>query len=106
MVLVNGLVTILRSSRYGPLLYIVADTVRPLTFFPDSLMTIAGGMLFGPLGGSIYSLIGASTSATTAYLVGKNLSGRPASRLQRERLFERFRQNYAPEAFRNGGAHA
>ena len=71
--LVTGLVTVLRANRYGPLLYIAVGTLRPLIFIPASLMTIASGLLYGPLWGTVYALSSASTSAMTAYLVGKNL---------------------------------
>lgn len=71
LVLTNRLVTFLLTSRYGPLLFITANTFRPLVFFPDTLMDIASGMLFGPLWGTIYALIGEGTSAMLGYGVGR-----------------------------------
>ncbi len=58
------------SSWYGPLLYILAYTVRPLTFFPGTALTILSGVFFGLLG-IIYTVIGANLSAALAYGVGR-----------------------------------
>lgn len=73
LVLARQLAVALQSSRYGPLLYIAADTIRPLTFFPDSLMTLISGLIFGPSTGFIVSYIGFGTSALVAYGVGRAL---------------------------------
>ncbi|HMN27922.1 MAG TPA: VTT domain-containing protein [Caldilineaceae bacterium] len=62
-----------RNSLYAPLLYILLFVLRPLIFFPASLLCIAGGLLFGVAGGIFYTTIGANLSAMTAYLVGRYL---------------------------------
>lgn len=76
LVLARQLALTLQRSRYGPLLYIAADTIRPLTFFPDSLMTLISGLIFGPVQGLLISYIGFGTSALLAYGVGRALRGR------------------------------
>jgi uncharacterized membrane protein YdjX (TVP38/TMEM64 family) len=43
-------------------------------FLPGSLLTIAGGALFGPVWGSFYSLTGATLGATLAFLVARYLA--------------------------------
>lgn len=73
LALANHLASFLRTSRYGPLLYIAADTIRPLTLFPDSLMTLGSGLLFGPVVGVVVSIVGTNTSAMVAYGVGRKL---------------------------------
>lgn len=65
------------SSAWGPLLYIVLYALRPLIFFPATLLTLASGSIFGA--GSLFNLalavlytaIGANASAMIAYLVGR-----------------------------------
>lgn len=65
------------SSVWGPLLYIVLYALRPLIFFPATLLTLTSGAIFGA--GSLlnlalavlYTAIGANTSAMVAYLVGR-----------------------------------
>ena len=73
VVLAQRLAAVLENSRYGPLLYVAADTIRPLTFFPDSLMTLISGLIFGPVTGFVVSYIGFATSALVAYGVGRAL---------------------------------
>ena len=58
-------------TPYGPLLYILLYALRPLIFFPASLITIAGGSIFGPWWGIVYVLLGSNASASVAYLVGR-----------------------------------
>jgi uncharacterized membrane protein YdjX (TVP38/TMEM64 family) len=67
--LLDGLMT-LRASIYGPLLYILLYALRPLIFFPASIITVAGGLFFGAVGGILYTVIGANLSAMVAFVVG------------------------------------
>lgn len=60
-----------RSGVFGPLLYILLFLVRPLIFFPASILTIAGGLLFGAVGGVTYTFIAGNLSALVAYIVGR-----------------------------------
>ncbi|MEZ4678309.1 MAG: VTT domain-containing protein [Caldilineaceae bacterium] len=76
LVLAKHAAAMLQSNRYGPLLYIAADTIRPLTFFPDSLMTLISGLIFGPVTGFVVSYVGFGTSALVAYSVGRALRQR------------------------------
>lgn len=58
-------------SPYGPAIYIVLYALRPIIFFPATIITLAGGSIFGPLWGLLYVLIGSNASATVAYLIGR-----------------------------------
>jgi uncharacterized membrane protein YdjX (TVP38/TMEM64 family) len=46
-------------------------TLRPLIFFPASVLTVAGGFFFGTVAGTIYSVVAGSLAALTAYVVGR-----------------------------------
>lgn len=61
------------STPWAPLLYIVAYTIRPITFFPGTALTILSGVFFG-LWGILYTIVGASLSAAVAYFVGSYFS--------------------------------
>jgi uncharacterized membrane protein YdjX (TVP38/TMEM64 family) len=58
---------ILSFGWWAPLLYIFLYTIRPLFFFPAALLTLSGGMTFGPWWGTFYDLIGASLGAFLAF---------------------------------------
>jgi uncharacterized membrane protein YdjX (TVP38/TMEM64 family) len=68
---VQRLVAVIAGTSYGPLLYIAVYTLRPLLFFPATLLTIAGGFLFGPVLGFVYATLGGNASATVSYFVGR-----------------------------------
>jgi len=56
---------------YAPLIYIMLFAIVPLTFFPDSILAIASGMIFGLAGGFVYTMIGALCGASLAYLLAR-----------------------------------
>lgn len=56
---------------WGPVIYILAYAVRPLTFFPGTLLTILSGVFFGFWSGTFLTIIAANLSAAIAYLTGK-----------------------------------
>ncbi|MGF2038129.1 MAG: TVP38/TMEM64 family protein [Nostoc sp. CmiVER01] len=58
----------------GPIAYIVIYNLATLLFIPGSLLTFAGGWLFGVFWGSIYVLIAATAGATLAFIIGRYLS--------------------------------
>ena len=61
------------ETAYAPLLYILAYAIRPITFFPGTILTILSGVFFG-LFGILYTVIGANLSAALAYAVGRFFS--------------------------------
>lgn len=54
--------------------YLAIYTARPLVLFPASILTIAGGILFGPVIGIGVAVVGANASAMVALFVGRVLS--------------------------------
>ena len=61
----------LSTNMYGPLLYICIYAVRPIVLFPATLMTLVSGVLFGPVWGFVYTMIGENISANIAYSIGR-----------------------------------
>jgi uncharacterized membrane protein YdjX (TVP38/TMEM64 family) len=58
----------------GPLVFIALYTAATLLFLPGSLLTLAGGALFGPLWGTLINLTGATLGAALAFLVARYLA--------------------------------
>jgi uncharacterized membrane protein YdjX (TVP38/TMEM64 family) len=56
-----------------PLLYLAVWTVGPL-FMPGLPITLAGGVLFGPFWGVIYTVVGATLGAGLVFLVARYLA--------------------------------
>ncbi len=53
------------------LCYIILYALRPLIFFPATLLTIASGLLFGPWLGILFTIIGENASANFAFLLAR-----------------------------------
>lgn len=66
----NVIADFLTNSLYGPLFYIGVYALRPLIFFPATVLTLLGGFLFGPIG-ILYTVLGSNSSAMVAYGVGR-----------------------------------
>ncbi|MCB0195359.1 MAG: TVP38/TMEM64 family protein [Anaerolineae bacterium] len=62
---------LLTGRIVGSLLFIVLFTLQPLVFFPSFILGIAGGMLYGPVTGTLLVTLGANGAANVCYLVGR-----------------------------------
>lgn len=58
---------------WGPVVFIVLYAVGPSFLVPGAVMTIAAGLAFGTVWGSVYSLIGADIGAVVAFGAGRFL---------------------------------
>ena len=73
LLLANRLILLLRDNPFGPALYLTSYTVGPLILFPASLLTVAGGLVFGPVTGVALALVGSTVSSMIAYGIGRRL---------------------------------
>ncbi len=55
----------------GPLVFMAVYTLATLLFLPGSLLTLAGGALFGPVWGTLYNLTGATLGAALAFPIAR-----------------------------------
>lgn len=58
-----------RMGPWGPVLFIGAYTIRPLTLIPASIPAAAAGLLWGPAYGLFLTLIGENLSAASAFFM-------------------------------------
>jgi len=58
---------------YGPFIFMLIYMVGTIFFVPGSPLTLLGGLLFGPVRGTIYTVIGASIGASLAFLFSRFL---------------------------------
>ena len=73
-------------GRLAPLVYIIMFALVPLTLFPDSILAIGGGMVFGLFKGYIYTLIGALIGATISFYISRKLGRAFVKKLTKEKL--------------------
>jgi uncharacterized membrane protein YdjX (TVP38/TMEM64 family) len=62
------------AGIWGPLLFMAVYAVAAVLFLPGTLLTLAGGALFGPVLGTFYNLTGATIGATLAFLIARYLA--------------------------------
>ena len=62
------------AGPVAPLLFMLIYAVAAILFLPGSVLTLAGGALFGPLLGTLYNLTGATLGATLAFLIARYLA--------------------------------
>lgn len=58
---------------WAPLVFMSVYLIGPPLFLPGSILTMAGGALFGPLWGTVYSLTAATAGATVAFFIARYL---------------------------------
>ena len=68
---VQVLLDFFANSLWGPLIYILVYAIRPLILFPSTLLTLAGGFVFGPVLGVLYTIVASNISSTIAFFVGR-----------------------------------
>ncbi len=56
---------------WGPLVHVMLFALGTVLFVPGALFGLAGGVLFGPVWGTILNLTGATLGATAAFLVAR-----------------------------------
>lgn len=64
---------ILTFGWMAPILYILLYTIRPLFLFPAFILSITGGMAFGPWLGTLLDLIGATLGSFLAFGLARKL---------------------------------
>ena len=61
----------LRSSTWGPLVFVAAFTLRPILLLPASLLSVSAGYCFGLWGGLLCAHGAGAVAAATGYLLGR-----------------------------------
>ncbi len=74
------------AGAAAPIVFIVLYAVLTVLLFPGSVITAAGGVIFGVVLGTVFSVIGASLGAGAAFLVGRWLGRQQVERLAGKRI--------------------
>ena len=64
----------------APAAFILIYALAVVALIPASLLTIAGGAVFGLLPGMVYALVGATLGSTGAFLLGRHVARRLVAR--------------------------
>jgi len=64
---------IISFGWWGPVAYIFIYTIRPLLLFPAIILTLAGGLAFGPWWGTLYVVLGGLSGACLCFAIARLL---------------------------------
>ncbi|MBI5327177.1 MAG: TVP38/TMEM64 family protein [Deltaproteobacteria bacterium] len=70
---------------WGPIAYILIYSIAPVFLFPGTPLTIAGGVIFGPIAGSVYTAVGATIGASAAFLISRYMARELVAKLLKNR---------------------
>jgi len=62
------------SGALAPIVFMLIYALATVLFLPGSVITLAGGALFGPILGTFYNLTGATLGAVLAFLISRYLA--------------------------------
>jgi len=71
---------------YAPLIFIILFTLAPLIFFPDGILALSGGLIFGFGWGSVYIIIGALCGGTLSFYLARLYGKKMHEKLSHEKL--------------------
>ena len=92
------IVDFLTASLLGPVFYIVIYALRPLIFFPATVLTLLGGFLFGPIG-ILWTIIGSNASALVAYTVGRYFGSGVLEGEEETNVIQKYTQRMRQNSF-------
>lgn len=93
------------SGPLAPLIYCGIYLIGPTIFLPASLLTMAGGAIFGPVMGTIYTIFSATLGATIPFLITRKFGRKPMEKLLSrhvgfEEKFEKFKHNVEKQGWK------
>ncbi|MCF6137343.1 TVP38/TMEM64 family protein [Pseudalkalibacillus berkeleyi] len=56
---------------FSPLMYVVFCSLRPVILFPFLILTVAGGLAFGPIFGTLLTIIGGLIGASISFYISR-----------------------------------
>ncbi len=65
----------IEGSWWGPAAFVIAYTLRPVVAFPGSVLTILAGVIFGPIWGTVWVIVGSNASTAVTYGAGRFIGG-------------------------------
>jgi uncharacterized membrane protein YdjX (TVP38/TMEM64 family) len=75
-----------RFGPWSPILFVLVYSLASVLFVPGSILTVAGGALFGPLWGTLWNLSGATLGAALAFAIARYVGADWVTRRAGERL--------------------
>jgi len=85
-------------GAWGPVIYILMYAILTVVFFPASILTAAGGFVYGKLWGTVYAIIGATIAAIVAFYIGRYAAKDWVEKITGKR-FDKYNKKLAKRGF-------
>lgn len=86
---------------WGPAVYVLMYSIRPLLLFPAIILTLAGGLAFGPWWGTFYVVLGGVAGACLCFAIARLLGRKKMQRyLNRFSHLQLFEEKMSANGFR------
>ncbi len=76
---------------YAPIIFILLYIITTVAFVPGTVFTFLGGLLFGPVLGTLYSVIGSTIGACISFVIARTI-GRDFVRGHLVKRFPKFHE--------------
>jgi len=63
------------AGALGPLVFVAVYVFSTVLFLPATILTLLGGFLFGPVGGTLLNLTGATIGSSIAFMIARYTDG-------------------------------
>lgn len=63
-----------QAGWWAPIVFMLIYIIATVLFLPGSILTLSGGVLFGPVMGTFYNLTGATIGAALSFLIARYLA--------------------------------
>ncbi len=73
-------------GAWAPLAFILINALRPLLYIPSGLFSVVGGLFFGPIYGTVFTVAGSTLGALVAFLIARYLGREMVLKLSKGRL--------------------
>jgi uncharacterized membrane protein YdjX (TVP38/TMEM64 family) len=88
-----------RFGVWAPILFLLLYALATVLFVPGSVLTLAGGALFGPIWGTLWNLTGVTLGATAAFVIARYVASDWVAARSSERL-DRLMRGVEEEGWR------
>lgn len=87
---------------FAPIAYVVLFALLPVVFFPVAILAVAGGLMFGLVRGSVYTLLGAAINCALMFLLSRFVGHRKIQSLVEQRMRPFWQERLALASGRSG----
>lgn len=77
-------------AGWGPILFFLCFSLQPLVFFPSFIMSILAGLLYGPIWGMVFSVLGLNSAASVTYFTARFLGEDTIQAIKSNRWVQRY----------------